>query len=313
MPRSPASDAGHGVFTDHSIRRAAPSSSPGRDPSSASWTLRGFTPADTGVRELGLAYAEIGVRTGDRRQQAEAIRLLTSAPQDAELQVRLGDLQERAGNPGRAAELYQAALRQNPNLVVALVNLGRLYGSNGLLDVRHEGAQLYAITEIISGFTGFSDWLNQEAPEVMRAPATNTVDHLIAQFGDPKPPAPPIVQNKRDYVAEIFAPPLLATDIRGQRTEAAHGRESYSPPVDPRPGPYTMVVDPGKKTTGSHPVAPPVPPTKPPAPDAAAATQLTRIAVLESQVGMWKMAAIAACVLAGLCLLVTFILVMRSK
>jgi len=31
-------------------------------------------------------------------------------------------------------ELYRAALRQDPNLVVALVNLGRLYGSNGLLD-----------------------------------------------------------------------------------------------------------------------------------------------------------------------------------
>jgi len=186
-------------------------------------------------------------------------------------------------------------------------------GSNGLLDVRHEGAQLYAITEIISGFTNFSDWLNQEAPEVMRAPLTNTVDHLIAQFGDPKPPTPPIVQNKRDYVAEIFAPPLLATDIRGQRT-GAPAREGYSPPVDPRPGLYTMVVDPGKKTTGSHPIPPPTPaPPPPPAPDPAAATQQTRIAVLESQVGMWKMAAIAACVLAGLCLLFTFILLMRNK
>ncbi len=131
MPKSPAVDAGHGVFTDHSIPRVA-----GRALAqpAASWTLRGFTAADAGDRELGLAYADVGVRTGNRRQQAEAIRLLTAAPQDAEAQVRLADLEERAGNPGRAATLYQSALRQDPNAVVAMVNLGRLYGSGGLLD-----------------------------------------------------------------------------------------------------------------------------------------------------------------------------------
>jgi hypothetical protein len=131
MPKSPAADAGHGVFTDHSIPRG-----PGRPrPSTAgSWRLRGFSSADSGDRELGLAYAEIGVRTGNSRQQAEGIRLLTAAPQDAEVQVRLADLEERAGNPSRALALYQGALRQDPNSVVALVNLGRLYGSSGLLD-----------------------------------------------------------------------------------------------------------------------------------------------------------------------------------
>ena len=131
MPKSPPADAGHGVFTDHSIPRI-----PGRTrfQSAASWTLRGFSPADRGDRELGLAYAEVGLRTGDRRQQQEAIRLLTAAPQDAEVQVRLADLQERMDNPGRALLLYQRALRQDPNAILALVNLGRLYGSRGLLD-----------------------------------------------------------------------------------------------------------------------------------------------------------------------------------
>jgi hypothetical protein len=131
MPKSHAADAGHGVFTDHSIPRNAQRSA---SKTATPWKLRPFTAADRGDRELGLAYAEVGVRTGDRRQQAEAIRLLTAAPQDAEVQVRLADLQERAGNPGRAVALYQAALRQDPNAVVALVNLGRLYGSGGLLD-----------------------------------------------------------------------------------------------------------------------------------------------------------------------------------
>ena len=115
--------------------RACPcSTSQSRGRVRASWKLRGWSAADAGDRELGLAYAEAGVRTGDRRQQAEAIRLLTAAPQDTEVQVRLADLQERAGNPARAVELYRAALRQDPNAVVALVNLGRLYGSNGHLD-----------------------------------------------------------------------------------------------------------------------------------------------------------------------------------
>jgi tetratricopeptide (TPR) repeat protein len=131
MPKSRAADAGHGVFTDHSIPRI-----PGRAQAqpAASWKLRGFSAADSGDRELGLAYAEVGVRTGNRQQQAEAIRLLTAAPLDAEVQVRLADLEERAGNSSRALALYQAALRQAPNEVVALVNLGRLYGSSGLLD-----------------------------------------------------------------------------------------------------------------------------------------------------------------------------------
>ena len=131
MPKTRALDAGHGVFTDHSIPRL-PSSKRGQGVKS--WNLRGFSPADAGARELGLAYAEIGARTGDQRQQAEALRLLTAAPQDAEVQVRLADLQERANNPDRALMLYRSALRLDPNSVLAMVNLGRLYGSAGLLE-----------------------------------------------------------------------------------------------------------------------------------------------------------------------------------
>jgi hypothetical protein len=137
MPKNPATDAGgHGVFTDHSIPRVPPSSRQAQADAkpAESWTLRGFSAADNGDRELGLAYAEIGVRTANRQQQAEAIRLLTAVPQDFEVQVRLADLLERAGDPSRAVTLYRSALRQNPNAVIALVNLGRLYGSNGFLD-----------------------------------------------------------------------------------------------------------------------------------------------------------------------------------
>ena len=50
------------------------------------------------------------------------------------MQGRLADLQERAGNLSRALTLYQAALRKDSGMVLALMNLGRLYGSHGLLD-----------------------------------------------------------------------------------------------------------------------------------------------------------------------------------
>lgn len=73
MPKSKATDAGHGAFTDHSIPRrpqrpAAPREMP--------WKLRPYTPADAGTRELGQAYLLLYQRTGDERQRQEAARLL---------------------------------------------------------------------------------------------------------------------------------------------------------------------------------------------------------------------------------------------
>jgi tetratricopeptide (TPR) repeat protein len=128
MPKGRAVDGGHGVFTDHSIPGRA-----GAAPAPVSWRVRGFSAADAGDRESGLAYAEIYLTTGDKRQRSEAIRLLASVPLDAEVEVRLADLYERTGNPERAVPLYQSALQKSPDALVALVNLGRLYGSGGQL------------------------------------------------------------------------------------------------------------------------------------------------------------------------------------
>jgi tetratricopeptide (TPR) repeat protein len=130
MPKGRAVDGGHGVFTDHSIpRRTRAALTQAAD----SWRLRGFSSADTGDRELGLAYAEIYLTTGDERQRGEAIRLLAAAPSDAEVELRLANLYDRTGNSERALPLYQSALRKNPNALPALVNLGRLYGAGGQL------------------------------------------------------------------------------------------------------------------------------------------------------------------------------------
>jgi hypothetical protein len=195
-------------------------------------------------------------------------------------------------------------------------------GRNGLLDIRREGEQLYAITEIIAEFTGFSDWLNQESPE--RPPSTNTVDREIAQFdsgkpsSDPKPAFPRMSEG--DHVAKIFAKPVLATDIRGQKAESLeeqyHQQQAqkpgYSPAVAAGPSPYTMVVEPGRRAeaTAAHTI-----PSGdgPPVSGLEASNMKVRIAVLESQVGMWKMAAIAAAVVAGFCLIFVLVLLMQSK
>jgi hypothetical protein len=191
-------------------------------------------------------------------------------------------------------------------------------GSNGLLDVRHEGAQLYAITEVIPGFTGFSDWLNQESPEAMRGPVTNTVDQFIGRFDTPQPVSDPVQFHRpKDLVAEMFAKPLAATEIRGQAELATPGgRPSYSPPVEPGPGLYTRISDPGRAAaTASHAVTPSVPVTPPPAAAAPPKPDLLalRVDALERQVGMWKALTIAALALSVVCFLLTFVLLMRSK
>jgi tetratricopeptide (TPR) repeat protein len=130
MPKGRVVDGGHGVLTDHSIPRRPAQNAAGE---AGSWRLRGFSRSDGGVRELGLAYAEVFLRTGDARQRGEAVRLLQGAD-DPEALVRLADLYERGRDAARAAPLYQAALRKNVDSVVALVNLGRLYGGAGKID-----------------------------------------------------------------------------------------------------------------------------------------------------------------------------------
>lgn len=55
---------------DHSLRIRKTNPTPG-------WRLRPFTKFDTGQRELGLAYYEAWTKSGDRRQQAESVRLLS--------------------------------------------------------------------------------------------------------------------------------------------------------------------------------------------------------------------------------------------
>ena len=116
MPKSLAADAGHGVFTDHSIPR-----DPGRVSNvSGEKRLVAFLGA-ADARAFGIAYSE----TGDPRAREFLER---AQPADAEVLVRLAALER---NSGRAAALYEKALREDAANPAALVNLGALYAQAG--------------------------------------------------------------------------------------------------------------------------------------------------------------------------------------
>lgn len=116
MPKSAATDAGHGVFTDHSIPRDARRSR-------AKDVPRGLV-AFLGIsdnRGMGIAYAE----AGDSRAR-EFLR--NAQPVDNEVRLRLAGVEP---DPTRAAALYAAVLSSDPANTTALVNLGAIYGAAG--------------------------------------------------------------------------------------------------------------------------------------------------------------------------------------
>lgn len=130
MPRGQVVDGGHGVLTDHSIPRRSLSMA---FEAARNWRLAPFSPRDVGERELGLAYAEVFLRTGNGSQRDEALRLLERAGHDPAVQLRLADLYQRRGDIARAAPLYQAVLTRDAGSTVALVNLGAILGGQGRL------------------------------------------------------------------------------------------------------------------------------------------------------------------------------------
>ncbi|MBZ5582431.1 MAG: tetratricopeptide repeat protein [Acidobacteriia bacterium] len=116
MPKFSAADAGHGVFTDHSIPR---------DPAHRSKAAghRQLVPflGTADARALGIAYAE----AGDPRARGY---LLRAQPADAAVLLRLAVLEQ---DSRRAAALYEGVLREEPGNPTALVNLGALYAAGG--------------------------------------------------------------------------------------------------------------------------------------------------------------------------------------
>ena len=130
MPRSTVIDAGHSVLTDHSIPRR-----PAQRPRVESDELAAFGGGRPSARALGLAYANLAIRSRRRRHFERAISLLEeAAPKDSLVLTQLGHWEEMRGRVEAAAALYEAALREDPERIVAAVNLGSLAARRGDLE-----------------------------------------------------------------------------------------------------------------------------------------------------------------------------------
>jgi hypothetical protein len=130
MPKSPARDAEHAVYTDHSIPRRprAVAGLPGVDRSLISfWEM----PADD--RDLGLAYAAVAGEDAGLRQRASELLRKSEArdPQDLPVLSQLAQLYDQAGDEDRAVALCERILRLDPAQATVAINLGAYYIHRG--------------------------------------------------------------------------------------------------------------------------------------------------------------------------------------
>jgi predicted CXXCH cytochrome family protein len=125
MPKSPAADAEHTVFTDHSIPRK-PRPAPAAPDLNAELLLFGGGTAS--LRDLALAYAfaAIGKTAGaDHRRALDLLpRVLQESPDDIEALVSLAEIYRNTGRNDLARPLYERALTLEPGQATASVGLG---------------------------------------------------------------------------------------------------------------------------------------------------------------------------------------------
>lgn len=138
MPRTASEDIAHEQVTDHRIHIQRPGEK-------ASHVAGGVELAPigseaTGMRELGLAYAQFGQR-GDQASAEMARTLLrkvealqSAAALDAELHTQLGFLEQQSGNIAAADREYRAALRADPDGGAARGDLAVLFAKTGDYD-----------------------------------------------------------------------------------------------------------------------------------------------------------------------------------
>jgi Flp pilus assembly protein TadD len=169
MPRNPPSDIEHVVFTDHAIRRRV------RPPGSSlppDADLVPFGGAEASTRDLGLAYAMVGLRERnpvymqrafhllqqteasgrsdaltlaylaefyrDRKDDAHALPLYEKAWQmdttQSAVAAALGAYQMQRGNSEQAIRFWTLALAINPALVLVRTNLATALMRTGRAD-----------------------------------------------------------------------------------------------------------------------------------------------------------------------------------
>ncbi len=135
MPKISSRDISHTAVTDHRILRKPLDQVTPLKPGPR---LTQFGANESDPRGLGLAYAELALDTGDAFSRSEAFRLLTKVlplyPQDAEVLMHLGYIHHVRGELGQSAVLYDAALRADPQRLVAAIDRGAIYAQRGEVD-----------------------------------------------------------------------------------------------------------------------------------------------------------------------------------
>jgi hypothetical protein len=136
MPSRSTVDISHEQVTDHDIE-ARPASQSGPRLQSIGGDEIQLVPVGgfaAGDREFGLAYAQLAQR-GNASAARTALRLLSKLPPsstpDPEVSVRVGYLQQIAGDRESARNSYAAALKVNPREPTALANLAVIDAGSG--------------------------------------------------------------------------------------------------------------------------------------------------------------------------------------
>lgn len=148
MPQNPVSDVEHVVFTDHSIqRRPAPASS--SPPANAD--LVPFRGGRASSRDLGLAYAMVGLRENNTAYLDRAFRLLQDAVaqgvRDTQTLAYLAQFYRDHKDDAHALPLYEEVWRRDGSEYAAAAALGAYQMQKGNLD---EAIQLWNQALVIS-------------------------------------------------------------------------------------------------------------------------------------------------------------------
>jgi len=124
MPKRASTDGQHTAFTDHAIRRIA-----GQTPQAGhSQELVAFFPADATERDYALAYADQSWQHPDAAAIKQAHDKLQAvwpqSPRDPAVAAQLAYTCDLLGDHDTAEALYLQALRDDPQNLIALTNLG---------------------------------------------------------------------------------------------------------------------------------------------------------------------------------------------
>ena len=125
MPKNPAVDAQHVVYTDHSIPRRPRGKSRPLPATDAEFVP--FDGAPAAPRDLALAHAQaaVGKTAGPDRQRAIALlESVAGESRDPEVLVSLAEIYRNDGKNTLARPLYQRTLAIDPQNATAMVGLG---------------------------------------------------------------------------------------------------------------------------------------------------------------------------------------------